>query len=500
LDATLWLVTCSLLAGCTAASPTASSAAPSTAATKQGPTPSERRLQQARELQLQGRWAESRPLLERVVADSTKDVEAWRRLGEAQLNLARATRDSGFREARASLERCLELSPQDADCHFLLGRALESLAEPQAGLSHYFEALRLAPESPTHYERPVELCLLYREAQTARALAEYGLGHLGTAEANASARRALHLLRYRAFEQQGDTEGMIDAVERAEREPGEAPPYTELLLGRAYLRREPQSLGPARDALQRFASDGCQGELEPRRQRDCDSAAALLRAIPTTPPVTTTVVSPPPPLVAPPFPELPTLSRLPETVGDALTVWGAGMRLRRSLQEFTSRFETVTVQGWIAALNLDQVPRCALHRPGVADPVGCTAPIPTFWLCDAPDASRDQCVRVVGWASNWAQLWGALESERKESPEPYIDDYWGVAIPRPAPRVGGPVRVTGRLDETYSMTTVGVEVDSVMGLFTLQKLEWVTPPTQELLLPGMKPARPVDSAPAKPKH
>ena len=61
------------------------------------------------------------PFLQRLTATAPRDVDGWRLLGRARLDLAGAT---DVAEAAVALQRAIELAPEDSSAHFLLGRAL----------------------------------------------------------------------------------------------------------------------------------------------------------------------------------------------------------------------------------------------------------------------------------------------------------------------------------------------------------------------------------------
>jgi len=172
------------------------------------------------------------------------------------------------------------------------------------------------------------------------------------------------------------------------------------------------------------------------------------------------------------LPAVPTLPTKPVKKGDMYTVWGASLYLRSMVHHEEVNHQKLTIEGYVNKTNLMDAPECAVHKYGKADPEGCKPPVPTFWLCDEPAAPRDDCIRVMGWASNFAQIWGAMAEYGKPNPEPYLDQYWGHEIPRPIPHRGGRVVVTGYHGVTFTGAISGVVADPVMGILTYRGLEW----------------------------
>jgi hypothetical protein len=182
-----------------------------------------------------------------------------------------------------------------------------------------------------------------------------------------------------------------------------------------------------------------------------------------------------------PLPSPPELSKRAIRDGDAFTVWGAFHHLRSPVHGASLRELTVTVVGHVVGSNFDRVPRCALHRPGKADPPGCVAPLPEIVLADDPTGGGVR-LSVLGFASNWAQLVAAEEQDRRApAGERYRDMTWAVPVPRPLPPVGARVRVSGRLDTTFSRSASGL-VTNPNGILTYEDLSYVTPPKDRATL------------------
>ncbi len=195
----------------------------------------------------------------------------------------------------------------------------------------------------------------------------------------------------------------------------------------------------------------------------------------------------PAPTVAVSLPPVPNIPQRPIKSGDAYTVWGASYYLRSRVHNKKVAGEQITVEGYITKTNLPEAPECAVHKGGKADPEDCKPPIPAFWIGESKDAPPKDTIKVLGWASNFAQLYDAMEEidKKKEDAEP-MDTFWGNPIPVPIPNVGAKVRVTGRYATTFTGSSTGTEADPIMGLLTYQKLEYLEEPAEKATLPGVK--------------
>jgi hypothetical protein len=191
------------------------------------------------------------------------------------------------------------------------------------------------------------------------------------------------------------------------------------------------------------------------------------------------------------LPAVPNVPNKPIKNGDAYTVWGASYYLRSRVHRKEVAGKKLSIQGYIVKTNLPDAPECAVHKGGKADPEDCKAPIPAFWLGDTKDAPESETIKVMGWASNYAQLFDAIEKYDKvkdgEQPkEPHLDTFWGVNVPFPIPSKGAKVTVNGDYSTTFGRSSTGAEADPIMGLMTLDKITYQEPAPEKATLPGMK--------------
>ena len=101
----------------------------------------------------------------------------------------------------------------------------------------------------------------------------------------------------------------------------------------------------------------------------------------------------------PTLPGVPTLPNAKRKDGDAYTVYGASHDLRSQVHKFSFRDQPTSIVGWIVRTNYEAAPDCAIHEMGEADPPGCEAPTPGFWIADSKDDTKN-AIGVMGWAAN----------------------------------------------------------------------------------------------------
>jgi hypothetical protein len=203
----------------------------------------------------------------------------------------------------------------------------------------------------------------------------------------------------------------------------------------------------------------------------------------------------PAPSIKAALPPVPAIPQKPIKEGEAYTVWGASYHLRSRVHNASISGKDITLVGYITKTNLPDAPECAVHETGKADPPDCHAPIPAFWVGESKDAAIEDCIKVMGWASNFAQLYDAVKEYQKrekrppregEEVEPVMDEFWGVKIPEPLPAKGAKVSVKGNFSTTFTKATSGTEADPIMGVMTADEINYTEKPTEVATLPGMK--------------
>jgi hypothetical protein len=189
------------------------------------------------------------------------------------------------------------------------------------------------------------------------------------------------------------------------------------------------------------------------------------------------------------LPDVPTVPEKPVKDGDAYTVWGASYHMRNRVHEKEVVDQKITIVGYITKTNLPDAAECAVHETGKADPEDCKPPIPTFWIGDSKDAPENETMKVMGWASNFANIYSAIEEFDKlkddEKPE-YSDNTWGVAPPYPLPVKGAKVKIEGTYSTSFSLASSGIVADPIMGVMTYKSLEYLEKVEELATLPGMK--------------
>jgi hypothetical protein len=181
------------------------------------------------------------------------------------------------------------------------------------------------------------------------------------------------------------------------------------------------------------------------------------------------------------------LPKRPLKNGDTWSVWGASYSLRSRVHRKDVAGKRISIQGYITKNNMSDAPECAVHKGGKADAADCKAPVPAFWIGDAKDTPEADCIKVMGWASNFAQIFDAIdEFDKGKADAEHLDSFWGVKVPNPLPAKGAKVTVTGNYGTTFSKASSGAEADPFMGVMDFQEMTVQEPAGELATLPGKK--------------
>ena len=186
------------------------------------------------------------------------------------------------------------------------------------------------------------------------------------------------------------------------------------------------------------------------------------------------------------LPAVPTLPSKPIKQGDSYTVYGAQHHLRSRVHAPDVANKDISIIGYIVKTNLPDAPECAVHKTGKGDKDDCKAPIPAFCIADEKGDEKN-AIKVMGWASNFANIFDAVEKyEKKDNKDVVKDEFWSVELPNPLPNVSAKVIVSGNYGVGFSKATTGMETDPLRGLITYAKMTYVEPPAEPGRLPFMK--------------
>ena len=382
--------------------------------------------------------------------------------------------------------------PARARLLMLRGEASEIADAPQAAAEAYSAAIGLDPQVPRFYLRLAELYRSLRAEREAEVVLREGL-RLCRAESATAERVKLLLLLAQIADDRGDVEAARRSLGEATPLLSRAAPDATFRVGMHYVRlrgsrRDTDDAAQAWWHLSAFRRAACASGVAAELKEPCEVAGMQLQRIGDVAPgapAPAAALEQAPVDTSPPRLPVPSLKLAELRAGEAFTVFGASYFLRSRHHRAEVDGERIAVQGYVVKTNLAEAPACAVHPVGVADPEGCFAEVPTFWLGDQPSSPLSDAIPVLGFASNYAQIHDAIVQWEGGSTEPYVDVFWGQALPRPLPAVGAEVVVTGRYGTTFTKSSVGQLENTTLGILTFEEMTTLELGRAPATLPGL---------------
>ncbi len=421
------------------------------------------------------------------------------RRGNALVELARDGQGD-YETAREPLLQCVKLDQQLADCSYLLGEVEEWADHAQAAAERYTQALQRDATQSHYYRTLAALYQVFKQPYEAERVLNEGMQRVEPSHETrpALARMSASLAQLSAG--RGDAQAAQKWLKQAEMYFDERSPEVAFEAGAIYATAAEggASLSSHETALRtltQFTKRTCRSGQAAKFREQCELSVILLQKLTTkamkpsaaaSRPVTS---APALPALEKPLPGLPTpkLALQPLRSGEAYTVWGAGYALRSRQHRRKVADQPIAVTGYVVKTNLAKAPRCAVHHAGIGDAYDCRAEIPAFWLGDRLDAPESDCIKVMGFASNYAQLFEAIRQADSQDPDlQYTDAFWGQPIPNPLPAAGAKLTVRGNYGLTFAKTSSGAERDPVMGIMDFVGRDILEQAPELETLPGVK--------------
>ncbi len=437
------------------------------------------------------------PKPEKAQPAEPEGASDWLRRGASLVKLGEMGTHEAFDQAKEALLNCVERDPGVAECQYLLGEACEFTDDETCAAQRYTTAVMEAPAAPAYYAPLAQTYLRFKLYDQAAQVLREGIRRIPRDLANAPEILGLYRMLAHIADVRGDDEGRVKALEEGAREGG-SDPELDFELGAAYLDVQPPRNVDAVRSLMRFSKRVCKGSSSAFYKTECAFAANAIQRLPADAdaalaPEAAAEAPPPVTLVAPTVPVLlpPPVALTPPPLkdGDAFTVWGASYALRSRAHRAEVLSDTedrpIAITGYVTRTNLSDAPKCAVHRPGRADPEGCVSPFPTFWIGDTKDAPPEDSISVIGWASNFAQIYEAIRAFDRRNPSQYIDGFLGVTVPNPLPAVGAKLTVRGTYGPRSGVSTFALEPDPTMGILTYRSYTVLEQAPELATLPGV---------------
>ena len=233
----------------------------------------------------QERWDAAATTFARAAVLQPTQTRYWYRSGRAWIAQGAGGDLEAYDAAQEPLEKCVEVQPAFAECHYLLAEAEEWLDHEQLAADQYGLAIQKDPTQPRYYLRLAELYWSFRMHREAETVLREGVRFVPSSVANDPERCQIFAHLARAARQRRDPAAELAAMASAEVLLDVASPEILLELGSNYALPEPpavldeQRKQKAIVLLMRFSKRVCRGSKALDYRDSCEGASVLLQRL-----------------------------------------------------------------------------------------------------------------------------------------------------------------------------------------------------------------------------
>lgn len=233
----------------------------------------------------QERWDAAATTFARAAMLAPTQTRYWYRSGRAWISQGAGGDLEAYDAAQEPLEKCVEVQPTFAECHYLLGEAEEWLDHEQLAAGHYSQAITRDPTQVRYYLRLAELYASFRHHREAEAVLKEGARLVPSNVANDPERCRLFVQLARSARQRQDPAAELSAMASAEALLDVASPDILFELGSNYAQPQPPAtLDESRKQkavalLTRFVKRVCRGSKALDYRDSCEDASSLLQRL-----------------------------------------------------------------------------------------------------------------------------------------------------------------------------------------------------------------------------
>lgn len=224
-------------------------------------------------------WDKMASALSRAVSIAPEFANYWERRGYALTKLAENGNPDAWEEAKEPLKKCVELDPNRAWCHFLLGEAHWWTDETQEALQAYSAAIEHDPRVPSFYVGLADAYQVLRMYDEAGKVLSQGTQTIVATEDTREHVYNMHLLAFNLAQVAGDKVKMLAEVKRAYEIGGANHPEAKFHLGSTYANMDPPRKEQAKQMLDSFQSSVCKGSKAKQFRAQCSQAASFLQRL-----------------------------------------------------------------------------------------------------------------------------------------------------------------------------------------------------------------------------
>lgn len=230
--------------------------------------------------QKQEEWGKMESVLSRAASQAPNFADYYYYRGYALVRIAEGGNRDSYEDAKAPLQKCIELDPNFAECYHWLGQAQLWTGDEQGALSSYTKAIEHDPSFGYFYPPIAELYIHLRFYDEAEKVLKGGERVLEKVQKNKNALYAMYTLLSNVYQAKRDDAGRIAALENANAVGGDSHPEIAFNLGSTYATMDPPQKDKAVRLLKSFNKRACAGKQGATTFKEqCETSQALVQKL-----------------------------------------------------------------------------------------------------------------------------------------------------------------------------------------------------------------------------
>ncbi len=222
----------------------------------------------------EGRWGYAAAVAWRLTQYAPDNADYQHRRALNLMRVLQATHDRvRVGEMQEPLDKCIELDPKFADCHFLLGEVALWSDDEELAEERYRRAIELDPRRAAYYQRLAELYAAYRQDRAAAAVLSEALRFAPVNGEHAQARFPLLILLADLTAKGDDPPSALRYLEQAEPLATAGPAPLAYELAAAYANTDPPRNSQVQEKvvtfMKRFYEAACRGDSAVNYREQC---------------------------------------------------------------------------------------------------------------------------------------------------------------------------------------------------------------------------------------
>ncbi len=230
--------------------------------------------------QKQEEWGKMESVLSRAAAQAPEFADYFYYRGYALVQIAQGGNKDAYEDAKAPLEKCIQLDPNYAECYHWLGIAMLWTGNEQAAIENYTKAIEHDPKVGYFYPPLGEIYIHLRFYDQAEQVLKGGERLLDKVQKNKNSLYAIYTLLSNVYQAKRDDASRITALESANAVAGDSHPEIAFNLGSTYATMKPPQKDKAVRLLKSFNKRACAGKKGATTYKEqCETSQSLVQKL-----------------------------------------------------------------------------------------------------------------------------------------------------------------------------------------------------------------------------